>query len=159
MRNIGLIFKSWWLQPSNKYLCLFSSLILLVAVFSQTPQKIEAEDIETADTIIPADHVLIPIEISNQESLDSVIGPYGVIDLFSMGDLPSQKGTKVASDIRLIRAPLDPQQFAVLVHESIATHVVSIPGPYFVVIKNPLHSSAKIQVKKEKSPSRIKYFN
>lgn len=93
-----------------------------------------------ADTMIPKDHVLVPIEVINQESLNGLIGSFASVDLYTsqkIGDETKsvRRGRKIASHVKLIRAPLNPQKFAVLVHERQSEAIVSFQGEFFVIIQ------------------------
>lgn len=91
----------------------------------------------SADTIIPAGYVLIPIEVQNLEALSSIVGQYGVVDLFSVAINGQKSGQKVATRLKILRAPLNPNQFAVLTKESSSAELLKFSGPFFVVIQNP----------------------
>jgi hypothetical protein len=92
------------------------------------------------DTMIPAGYMLVPIQLSNAESLASLAGQFSVVDLYAVGD-KGRKGFKVASAVKLLRAPLNPQQFAVLIRESESAKIVTMDGPFFAALKNRADSS------------------
>lgn len=99
------------------------------------------EDSSPADTFIPRHHVLIPIEVSNHESLNALVGAFALVDLFTLQKDSQEgrsirKGRKVASHVKLIRAPLNPQKFAVLVHERQSDPIVSHQDAFFVTVQN-----------------------
>jgi hypothetical protein len=97
----------------------------------------EPEPVESASTLIPAGFVLVPIEVANFESLDSILGKFGTVDLFIPTDDPKQKARKVAHRVRMLRAPLNPSRFAVLVRESESPRLVTHNGPFIVAVQNP----------------------
>ena len=99
----------------------------------------EPEDVETAATLIPAGFVLVPIEVANYESLDSILGKFGVVDLYIPSEDPKKRGRRVAERLRILRAPLNPSRFAVLAREEDSSKLVSHEGAYIVVVKNPNH--------------------
>ncbi len=98
---------------------------------------IQAEDPEVASTFIPAGYVLVPIEVANFESLDSILGKFGVVDLYLPSDDPKARPRKVAERVRILRAPLNPSRFAVLARENDSPRLVSHGGPFTVVVQNP----------------------
>ncbi len=98
---------------------------------------LEPEPVESAATYIPAGYVLVPIEVANYESLDSILGKFGIVDLYIPSDDPRKKARKVAERIRILRAPLNRSQFAVLAREEDSAQLVSHDGPFLVVVKNP----------------------
>ncbi len=135
----------------------FFAMIILVFIFQpheQTSKTSDTPSAESIDTYIPAGFVLVPIEIQNTEQLSSFINDYAIVDLFSF-----QKGqikNKVAQKLKLLRAPLNPQQFAVLVPESQTSQLLSNPGPFWVAVQNPNHNgNAEFQKTRK---SNIEYF-
>lgn len=102
-----------------------------------TPLKVEAEDPASASTFIPEGFVLVPIEVANYESLDSILGKYGVVDLYTSPLDPTQKPRKVATRIKILRAPLNPNHFAVLAQEEDSSKLVGFSGPLTVIVQNP----------------------
>lgn len=95
------------------------------------------EDPETASTFIPAGFVLVPIEIENYEALDSILGKFGVVDLFKPATTPGGRPVRVASRVKILRAPLNPSHFAVLAPEAESADLVSHAGSFTVVVQNP----------------------
>lgn len=90
------------------------------------------QDIPTIDTFIPVGYTLVPIDIQNHESLDSVLGSYGMVDLYTA----DQKGRpeKIAERLKILRSPKNPQVFAVLIKEESAHTVAGHAGPIFVTV-------------------------
>ena len=80
------------------------------------------------DTMIPKGYVLVPLEVENYEAVDSILGHFGVVDLF-------QRQTLVARNVRILRAPQNPSHFAVLVREGEVKEVLQNGGSFSVVIK------------------------
>lgn len=139
------LLKQYWSQPSNKLFIIFASLLALIAVGKNTLNASQGGSDNGSsdklidprvDTVIPAGYVLIPIEISNLEALDSLIGSHAIVDLFSSPQL-EKRSKKVADNVRLLRAPLNPSQFAVLIAEDDSELFFQNDGPYRVVIQNP----------------------
>ncbi|WP_413288890.1 hypothetical protein [Bdellovibrio sp. HCB337] len=115
-----------------------------------------ASDSYSVDTMIPAGYLLIPLELSNAESLASLSGSFSVIDLYAASE-KGKKGFKVASAVKLLRAPLNPQQFAVLVKEEESSRIVTMDGPFFAALKNPQEVAAKKTAKPKQAPLVIHY--
>jgi hypothetical protein len=124
-----------------------------VAVINWSPHS-ETKSKDSVDTLIPAGYILIPIEVQNYESLDSLLGQYGIVDLFK-GD--GRDGKLVAKNIRILRAPLNPSHFAVLAPESEASAILAQAGNFYVAIKSPNQLGTQI-VTKEKHIKRV-YFD
>ena len=102
-------------------------------------------DVKPIDTFIPAGFVLVPIQVSNYESLDSILGHEGVVDLF----LPAPGGRgparKVAERIKILRSPNEPSHFAVLSPERDSRRLVVHEGAFFVAVQNPKRTGAAIE--------------
>jgi hypothetical protein len=96
----------------------------------------EAAEPVQVDTMIPAGYLLIPIQLTNGESLSSLSGAYALVDLFSVSE-KGKKGFKVASAVKLVKAPLNAEQFAVLMKEEDSAKLVKMEGPFFAALKNP----------------------
>ena len=121
----------------NKFLMsAFVFLIVISFIFSDRsePKDLKIQKIE-ADTIIPKGFVLVPIDLENIDSVSGVINQFGVIDLYT-GKNSGQKSIKIASRIKILRAPLNPNQFAVLVPEFISDKIMQVSGPFWAVIQN-----------------------
>jgi hypothetical protein len=101
-----------------------------------TAPKVEPEPIESASTFIPDGFVLVPIELANFESLDSILGKFGVVDLYLPADSPRGHARKIATHIKILRAPLNPSHFAVLVRETESARLVTHTGPFIAVVQN-----------------------
>ncbi|GIL18513.1 MAG: hypothetical protein BroJett040_22640 [Oligoflexia bacterium] len=149
-------------DPTQKWL-----LIILVAVLfifgvgqltnsQSTTPTIQAET-ESADTHIPHGFVLVPIELQNADALNGIMNGHGVVDLYSQ-PMPGQKrGDRVGRRLRIIQAPLNPRQYAVLVPEQEAQIVVGAMGPLIAVIQNKdLRQSGEIA--NHKKINRVQYY-
>ncbi|MGZ3796726.1 MAG: hypothetical protein ACXVB1_10185 [Pseudobdellovibrionaceae bacterium] len=108
------------------------------------------------DTMIPAGYLLIPLELSNSESLASLSGQFSIVDLYASGE-KGRRGFKVAAGVKLLRAPLNPQQFAVLIKEEDSTKIVGREGPFFAALKNPQQAAKSSAEKTIRHPLIIQY--
>jgi hypothetical protein len=148
-----LITKIRTLKFDNKLL-VFSFIFLGVISFflefktqNQPVQPPQLESSKSVDTFIPLGYVLIPIEITNAESLSSLIGELGgVIDLYLTAKPDAKSGSqkKVASKIKILRAPLNPQQYAILIKESESSLILSQSGPFTAVVQNPASNGTEV---------------
>ena len=131
-------------------------------------QNPDSEMIDSPDTVIPKGFVLVPLDLQNADSLGSMMDQFAIVDLY-MGSAPGAhessfgarlgSSRKVGSHLRLIRAPLNPKTFAVLVPEAQAPHLVSASGSLFAVIQN---SKLKGQGQLEQTPiheNHVKYYS
>lgn len=123
-----------FLEKNKKWTLMFlvSSFLAIICSF-QEPEHIRSEPIEL-DIMIPAGFVLLPIEVENYESLDSVLGQVGVVDLYQNQNGKSQRRL-VASFVRILRNPHNPNQFSILVPEKNAPTITNNFGPYFVSLR------------------------
>lgn len=110
------------------------------------------------DTLIPAGYVLVPVEISNHDSLHSILGQHGIVDLFLPAKSHSERPIRIARQIRLLRAPKNPHRFAVLARDQDSSRFVRLDHPLFAVIQNPKHKTIIKQVEERAKKRRI-YFS
>ncbi len=104
---------------------------------------------ESVDTFIPSGFVLVPIEVQNLASLDSIVGQFGVVDLYT-----ENEKNPLATGLKLIRSPRDPSQFAVMVPERFSKEVVKYSSkPFMVVVQNP--NQDKSEMRKNAQQKRI----
>ena len=100
---------------------------------------------ESPDTFIPNGYVLIPIMVSNFESLNALVSQYAIVNLYAVNNHPNRSSIPqikkqvktVAERIKLIRSPLNPENFAVLAPESQAEALITYNGEFFVTVQNP----------------------
>jgi hypothetical protein len=111
----------------------------------------EPESVESAATYIPDGFVLVPIEVSNFESLDSLLGKFGVVDLYLPADEFRKRPSKIAERVKILRAPLNPSHFAVLVTEQESPKLAMQSGPFIVVVQPMSATSSSSGIKLEAS--------
>ncbi|MGE0631515.1 MAG: hypothetical protein AB7O96_03860 [Pseudobdellovibrionaceae bacterium] len=129
-------------------------LIICSLVFSSKDSERIVDGSAQADTYIPAGHVLIPLEISNIDSIKGILGSYGVVDLFRSSEDRKNEPQLIARHVKLIRAPLDPDHFAVLVPETETGPILKGFGPIVAVIQNPKADSSQV-FRTQKKTNRI----
>ncbi len=149
--------KAWLLRKPNQILLLGVVSLVVMAVLLPTKKSVnEPQPNFEADTIIPAGYVLVPIELLNFEALSSLVGGYAIVDLFAPNADPTKRPRKIGTNLRLLRAPLNPNQFAVLVPEDESELVVSQATPLIAVIQNrSKNQQTKIVRTKQLKRSRI----
>lgn len=128
-------------------------LILFFQILSQfdskpSPTQAIQEQVEI-DTMIPKNHSLFPLNLVNQKSVSAVLGPYGVVDLYRYYNETKRK--LIAKNIRMFRAPKDPESFYVLVPDNKANTFINENDKTFAVIKNRTETAPVIGQKKNKS--------
>ena len=159
------IKQSWDIHSHRQVIIGF---ILLVAIsltyqMSTVDPKNEPAESFIADTVIPAGQVLHPIKLENVESIAALIDKFGVIDLYS-GTQLDQGAKKIASKVKLLRAPLNPNEFALLVNQDISELIMKSRGPFWGVIHNRSlknssdENSANTATKKRSPTVQIEYY-
>ena len=79
-----------------------------------------------------------------------------MIDLYAGS--PTEKGSKkIAGRIKILREPLNPLQFAVLVPEHLSKQIMSVLGPFWAVVQNRSTSADQNEAKAAKSIA-IEYY-
>lgn len=146
---------------------IFSFLFLgiLSAVFEFGENKADSlphniDSSKSVDTFIPKGFVLVPIELSNADSLSSLIGDLGgVVDLYLTSGHDEKRKTnhKVASKLKIIKAPLNPQQYAVLIKEGESSSLLSLPGPFIAIVQNPSSKGSEVTQPNQRKSIQVEY--
>lgn len=120
--------------------------ILLSPSVKSLEQPTESLD---AATYIPEGHSLVPLELVNQKSLSSLIENFGWIDLYSAKIMPEgfKRGPKIVKKIRILRAPLDPSQFGIIVPNEFIDHVLDWGPHYFATINKSKFYKSELVIK------------
>jgi hypothetical protein len=145
-------------------LIVFSGVLALLWDHSDKPTAtVKREASPTVDTFIPAGYVLVPIQVVNYEALDSILGQFGIVDLFLPAPDLKKHAQKVASRIKILRAPQNPSQFAVLARTEDSEKLLSKGANFLVVIQNTkepgtgfvIHSSDTSGISRRVQKSRL----
>lgn len=118
-----------------------------LTVWANAPSKAEPAPAEAPielSTFIPKGHSLIPVELKGAEKLDGVLGAHGIVDLYESGDMPGQRPRLVGRRLRLMRAPLNPQAFAILVRSDEAERILSFQGPFVASVLPPQSAAHEV---------------
>ncbi|WP_051056729.1 hypothetical protein [Pseudobdellovibrio exovorus] len=110
--------------------------ILFVILQKKTALSNKVSDSEEpllADTMIPLGYALLPLQLENIDSLASLIGAFGLIDLYGQQE---DKVELLASRIKILQAPLNPHQYAVLVPQPLSRNIMLHGGPYWGTVLN-----------------------
>jgi hypothetical protein len=94
----------------------------------------------SVDTFVPVGYVLVTLQLINSDSIDSMIGQYSMVDLYPAAaqvELDQGKTKPIATRLRLIRAPNNPELFGVLVSSNEENTIQQLAAPVFGVIRNP----------------------
>ena len=130
--------------------------IAFLSQFAQTGGKpTEAsEKLENIDVFIPEDQTLVPIKVANSEALDQIIGPYGVVDLYSVPFNSGEKAVRIAYKVKLIRSSGQSNYFSVLIPADQAHTITGVQGEFYVSVRNPKSTQTRFVGKKPKKRAR-----
>lgn len=132
-QSLHKVFKDF-MEKNKKWLVMFGVSTSLAVVCSWKAPHVESAPATEIDIMIPAGFVLLPIEVENYESLDSILGQMGVVDLYQNMVAKNQRRL-VASFVRILRNPHNPSQFSILVPEHNVSAITNNFGPYFVSLR------------------------
>ncbi len=113
-----------------------------------------SEKIESIDTYVPNNKALLQIKIANYESLDQVIGHFGVVDLYSTPLNPQEKARRLATAVKIVKTPGNPRIFNILLDNGELSPILAYQGEYTVVIRNPKVLGTKVDKPKVRKPKR-----
>lgn len=131
--------QSWELRMLMAAGLLAAIPAVLMSLSGSGSPPIEAAKVAPAgvDTFIPKGFVLVPIEVTNYEALDSILGKFGVVDLYQPGQADGGLAKLVARNVRLLRAPQNPSLFAILIREAETDRILRYGGTFQVILKRP----------------------
>jgi hypothetical protein len=140
-----------------KYLVMAFAILGGLTLFLDQPSSKNSKPLDptSVDTFIPEGMTLIPIDIQNIEALKNILGDFGVIDLYMPSYEDNKAPKKIASGIKIMRAPLNPDVFAVLVREENAARIAQHPGSFFVTVLNPKTQKTKFNEEKKQIRTQI----
>lgn len=128
-----------WNIASHRQMILCFVLLLAITISYQFAQKPTSSDSVSdrfePDTVIPAGLVLHPIRLENIESISALIEKFGLIDLY-VGNQLESGSKKIATKVKLIRAPLNPNEFALLIPQAVSEKIMRERGLFWGVIHN-----------------------
>jgi hypothetical protein len=156
-----LYLKITALALANKEISLFIAAAIvclsvgLIKSTGPTSDKPALASPESFDTYIPDGFSLVPIEVANYETLDSLLGPFGVVDIFAADPGNPDSSKRIAYRVKIVRAPRNPSHFAVLVPFNEVHNILKYPGPFMVSVQNPKVSGTGFEKGKTRKRSRI----
>lgn len=136
-------------------------IVLFVLNFQKAETKPSDMDSKSAsvplDTLVPDGTQLVPIELANGEALSALIEDFAIVDLYETGPGGLKPGRKVGHRLRMVRAPANPEKFAVLVPEGRAAELFQSQHALFgVLLSRALAEPGQVQARPTKT-SRIQY--
>lgn len=140
-----------WMWASAAALALIVVSTVVTRASADLVEKVVAAEAPLADQL-PSGFVLVPIEPTNLDSLDSIFGQHGFADLYQ-SEGSGQKGRRIARGVALVRSPRNPRRFAVLVPEGNSAvesqKLAQLAEPVLVILR-------KGPVKQPESPEGLK---
>lgn len=147
-------------EHSRIRLMVFSALIfvcLVVGVFQLQNTETQNESQSSVsrpllsyDTFIPAGYNLVPIDIANSKNIQALIEDSAVVDLYIGGTEKNPVSKKVANQVRLLRAPKNPNLFAILCKRSMTETIMNHSGPFWVSVLNPDQTGTVLAKKRKR---------
>ena len=141
-------------------------LTLIINAGSENPTSTRGDNAQVnqqgsspIDTHIPKGFVLVPVELVNFNSIRGIIGALAVVDLYLQRNSKSKLPVTVpiVKSIRLIQAPNNNNQVAILVPESKANLFLG-EKKFFATIQNPKNYKTIFYKKSKLKPRRL-YIN
>lgn len=151
LKNLKTNVERYLLNLKTKYIVIGFIIVGAMAFFLDQKPSNDTKPVDptSVDTYIPEGMTLIPIEIQNIEALKNILGDFGMIDLYLPSYESDRPPKKIASGIKIMRAPLNPDVFAVLVREEDAPQIAQHPGAFFVTVLNPKSQKSKFNKDKK----------
>ncbi|CAN5468431.1 hypothetical protein BH10BDE1_BH10BDE1_25590 [soil metagenome] len=126
-----------WMWVSAAALAVIVVSTVVTRASADSAEKVVAAEVPLADQL-PNGFVLVPIEPTNLDSLDSIFGQHGFADLYQSGG-SGQKGRRIARGVALVRSPRNPRRFAVLVPEGASAvesqKLAQLAEPVLVILR------------------------
>lgn len=143
-----------------RFTAVFVLLGLISFLFSQKPEpavdQAPQKQVEI-DELIPEGYFLLPLELTNREALVSMIGDTSIVDIFTIHPQTLNPQKKIASRVKLIKSPKNPDQFALLLEESNTMDILKYSGPYFATIQNRRNRKSSFPKARPESNVQVQY--
>jgi len=140
----------------NKHLIAAFFLLIGISIYISHMNKSELiKDADLpiqADTILPKGFILYPIRLENMEAIKGVIDQYGVIDVY-LGSKNGYKSKKLLSKVKIMQAPYNPNEYALMIPEYLSEKLIAESGPFLGVIQN---KSVTTDISNSETETKIK---
>lgn len=148
-RFLNYFKELYFFHPKSFQLCgliflsLFSLCLFNLSLSLWNPKEKLLNNEITAHTFIPKNHVLIPIKLANKDSISAIMEEFSYVDLYIAQKIDEifKKGRKIMQNVLLLRAPLDPQQFGIIVPELFSDQILKVGLIYFAILHS--HDSSQ----------------
>lgn len=147
----------------SPYSIIFLIILLMYISFkslsSSEPETQSAEPAQL-DTFIPKGFKIVNITIPNSEVLDSIIGNKGTVDVYVPSVKKGLEPKLLLKKAKILRAPLNPNSYGLLVPESWAPKILKHGNEFIVTIANPDETGTEIVESSSRSLSGVRFdFN
>jgi hypothetical protein len=129
----------------------------LISHEDEKPAPQTVAQVPDIDDLIPVGQTLLSIDLVNREALASILGATAVVDLLTVNPTSLTPQTKIASRVKMIRSPRNPNYFSLLVDADSATQITSHPGPYFAMVRNKKETNSDFYKDKKTTKVQISY--
>lgn len=126
--------QDYWRDPLFRWSMLSLSVLLLILglgrLLFSAPSDTPVQNHPLGITELPPGFSLVPIELLNEQSIASLVDRFAVVDLYRVQlhngheARGANRGKRIARNVRLLRAPLNPEKFAVLVPDNQAADLM-----------------------------------
>lgn len=93
------------------------------------------EEILEIDQYVPDGYVLFPLEFENQAALDPLISDFAVVNIYRTSIDGPGRGKLVAKNVKIMRAPQNPQMLAALIPETQVSGMMSDHSGFYGVLQ------------------------
>jgi hypothetical protein len=142
----------------NKHVSIAFILLVCLSVYVSHRSNITELPIDStpvhADTLLPKGFILYPIRLENIDAIKGVIDQYGVIDIYT-STKNRQKSKKILSKVKIMQAPFNPNEYAVLIPDYLSQTIMSEPGPFLGVIQNRAATAEFNEPEKELKTKKV----
>ncbi len=157
--NINTQIKSIKSIKQHKHFLAAFILLICISIYVSHANKpaiinLSSEPVQ-ADTILPKGFILYPIVLENIVAIKGVIDQYGVIDVY-LGSKNGAQSKKLLSKVKIMQAPFNPNEYALLLPEHLSQKMMSASGPFLGVIQNRSETADFIE---QHSNLKIKKIN
>lgn len=94
-----------------------------------------AEELLEIDALLPDGYVLFPLEFENQAALDPLIGEFAVVNIYRTSADGQGRGRLVAKNVKVLRAPQNPQMLAALIPEGQVAGMMAEHAGFYGVLQ------------------------
>jgi hypothetical protein len=137
--------------------CVLGGITFWTSSQRNTIEVVQQDDRPELDELIPPGLVLLPVELTNREALAAIVGRTAVVDLLQVDPQTLSPQTKVASRVKLIRSPRNPDFFSLLVEENIYSEILKRPGPYFALVQSRRQRNSQVSKTVNSPKIEIRY--